>query len=152
MTSMQKVVMENNHLPSDSYNMYISLLTRLANDMNGKDSNVLVQKSASDYNWFVDAIDLNYDNGAVGTFATLTALKYNPATGSSASSNILRTQMNLPADYGDVMIVQARVVLEQPVWFMPTGSSADGLTKGNNRITLSYTYYVPCLKYQSVTQ
>lgn len=152
MTSMQKVVMENNYLPEDSYKMYKSLLVQLTNDMNGKSGSTLVMRGADDYNWFVDAIDLNYDNAAVGTLTALSALKYNPATGSSANENILRTQMNLPADYGDVMVVQARVIIEQPTWFMPSGSSADGLTRGLRTTTLKYTYYVPCLKYQSVTQ
>lgn len=160
MTSMQKVVMENNYLPKDSYEMYRSLLIQLCNDMNGQHSDHLVMRG-SNRDWFVDAIDLNYNHGAVNTFDSLEATKFNPATGSTWTSNILRLKMSSPADYGDVMVVQARVVIEQPSWgftsSVSTGSdywqnSNTSSAVGKKSTMLTYTYYVPCLNYQSVTQ
>lgn len=159
MVSMQDTVRSNNYLPEKSYEMYLALFAQLANDMNGQDvDNALVVKSSSNYNWFVDAIDFNYDHNAVDALTTLNVT-------SGGTHNILRSRMDTRAGYGDVMVVQARVCVEQPHWEfiktapnVGTGGEAGSAAFQNDRSSddiqpyhqiFTYTYYVPCLNYQA---
>ena len=155
MTSMQKVVMENNYLPESSYQMYKSLLIQLTNDMNGESGTTLVKKNA-DKQWFIDGIDLNYDTVA---HDALTEIKADRATstGTVNSYNVLVDKMSLPASYGDVMIVQATVRVEAPSWDFKADkrgsqnfqNSYTDSSIQQRTVDLVYTYYVPCLNYKA---
>jgi len=147
MISMQRVVMENNYLPDGEYKLYETLFTQLAENMNTSDT-------------FINGFIINYTHGAVNTITSLTAEKYNTELGTTQNTNILRSRMDTPADYGDVMIVQAIVEINQPTWGFTNGDSRSSVDFNNDRTSsllepnktrFSYTYFVPCLKYQSVT-
>ena len=58
MTSMQKIVIENNYLPEQDYIMYKSIFQQLADDMNQGDV-------------FIAGIGLNYDNELHNQFGDL---------------------------------------------------------------------------------
>lgn len=157
-SSLQRVVTENNYLPSSEYSMYMSLFDAMGNNMNGKD--FTETKGALDQG---DFVIFNDDGNAV-------TLNYNDSTGVDAKKlpeikdekgyNILRTQLNHPADYGDVMYIQASITIQPPLWGFggntytgkPTANNWDRYTDSTKRVTFHYTYFVPCLKYQSVTE
>ena len=149
MTSMQKVVIENNYLPPEDYAMYKSIFQQLCDDMNQGDD-------------FIIGIGTNYAQNPDGD-GVLTELYSTDATGKNRQ--LLVKQMKDPAEYGSVMICQSKVKIAQPIWGF--GTASDSLTHNNyddyngqdstywNRVgyrtvTLYYTYYVPCLKYRTV--
>lgn len=150
MTSMQKVVMENNYLPEDAYETYKALFLQIADSFNNNGD--------TSRGVFINGFNINYDNPS-GRTIDLTA------TRNGKDVDILRTQMNRKhmGNYGDVMIVDVEVSVNIPVWKFVSKSSVDGATYSavnweNDRdsaiepatTTLSYTYYVPCMKYQTV--
>ncbi|MBR4313891.1 MAG: hypothetical protein IKP66_03170 [Lachnospiraceae bacterium] len=152
MTSMQKVVMENNYLPDADYQMYKAIFLQLEHDMNNGDT-------------FIEGIGLNYTQDAAGA-GILTSLTATDVV-SGTNRDLLVKRMNKPARYGDVMIVQSAVRIRQPIWGFGTATNnyltdTDYFSKGTrpdarnwNRVgysatTFFYTYYVPCLKYQSI--
>lgn len=154
MTSMQKVVMENNYLPEGDYNMYVAILKQLAEDMNG-------DGSADDI--FINGFTINFNHDATDTLDTLKATKYTLEGGKKSNQNILKKKMSVPASYGDVMVVQCSVNINMPVWnwgaqsptadYTYTGQdSRDWNRVGYQTTTFTYTYYVPCLKYQSIQE
>lgn len=165
MASMQKVVMENNCLPEDSAEMYKSLLAVIAGDFNGTSyTNAALDTGNSSQNLgdFVAAIGWNFRTdaqdivtptitGQRSSFNNITKRFETPKT-----VNILHTKMGEPGAYGDVTIVQVRVLVVQPFWgFSGTQYSSEEwgrLSPAQNKTVLTYTYYVPCLKYKSVTQ
>ncbi len=149
MTSMQKVIMENNYLPEGDYDMYMSIFRQLSQDMNSGDT-------------FIAGIGTNYDHDPTGS-GILTSLISTDATG--AHRDLLVKQMSKPAQYGDVMICQSKVKITQPIWgfgtenhHMASDHYDDYMGQDStywNRVgyrttTFYYTYYVPCLKYQSI--
>lgn len=147
MTSMQKVVMENNYLPQGDYDMYKTIFEQLMADMNG---------DGTMQDRFIVGIGINYKTDPKGT--VLTQLIAQDSTGHNR--NILKTRMEKPAEYGEVMICQTRVGIQQPIWGFDNSEaqgyhySGEDSTKwgriGYRYTTFYYTYYVPCLKYQSV--
>lgn len=147
MVSMQRVVMENNYLPEGEYQLYETLFTQVADTMNsGGDT-------------FINGFRINYNHASDNTLSALNAEKYNTTTGITQSTNVLRTRMDTPADYGDVMVVQTTVEVNQPTWRFVNGAtrSADDWQNANTDSSIvpmttrfTYTYYVPCLKYQSI--
>lgn len=157
MTSMQKVIMENNYLPEGDYEMYVTILQQLAADMNGTD--------AADR--FINGFYTNYENSPRG--AVLGSLNASRADERGVrTTNILRDTMSVPANYGDVMIAQIGVNINQPLWNWSNGTVGNynydgqdaawvgGTNEGFTRVgyattTFYYTYYVPCLKYQSIS-
>lgn len=149
MTSMQKIVIENNYLPEQDYIMYKSIFQQLADDMNQGDV-------------FIAGIGLNYDKDATGT-GVLTDLISTDSTGHDR--HLLVKRMDKPAQYGDVMICQSKVKITQPIWgfgtenhHMADDSFVDYQGQDStywNRVgyrttTLYYTYYVPCLNYRTI--
>lgn len=157
MVSMQKTIMENNYLPEGSYEMYKAIFIGIADDFNGTDS-----KGA---NHFINGYNLNYGNDAVDTLSDIRATRYN-ASGSATTGSILRKDMKIPASYGDVMVCQVSVQVNQPTWGFTNTHNIEGgkhsaVNWNNDRTDSSlkpkttwftYTYYIPCLKYQSVTE
>ena len=150
MTSMQKIVIENNYLPEQDFAMYESIFQQLSDDMNNGDV-------------FITGIGMNYNTNAQGS-GVLEHL-YSTDDTRGTVDDLLVKKMDKPAQYGDVMICQARVQIAQPVWGFGTAKTGyadtayhdyDGedSTKWNRvgyrTVTLYYTYYVPCLNYTSV--
>lgn len=147
MVSMQRVVMENNYLPEGEYLLYETLFKELAKNMNVGGT-------------FINGYIINYSHDAIDTLSSLTAQKYNTQSGVTQATDILRSRMGTPADYGDIMTVQVIVEINQPTWGFTNGSSRSSVDFNNDRTSgllqpnttrFSYTYFVPCLKYQSVT-
>ena len=161
MTSLQKVVMENNYLPYGDYIMYSKMLEQLSEDMNSSDT-------------FISGIGTNYNRDADGAtidhFRNTAITKASIATGFTTShlTDRMRFKMSKPANYGDVMICQAKVQITQPIWGFGDAATTANTEYTNaypdyngqdstywNRIgykrtTLYYNYYVPCLHYQSI--
>ena len=130
--SMQEVVSKNNYLPQGDAEMFSSILKQIQSDMNVSDV-------------FIKAMDWNY----------LDKSEYKPVINVKegySTKNIARYQMDTPASYGDVMVVELRVCINAPTWYQATASnSADSFQHRNNGIVFTYTYLVPCLKYTTVT-
>ena len=179
-TSMQKVVMENNYMPAEQAFLFKQMFYRLAYDYNAPNGAampaVTTTSNTLPFNMqdgaFVLFCDWNYGDNAVFPGGT-TPIQVVDATG-----NIVHQQMGITAsggevgDYGDIMIVQVRFLLAQPMWnFMHSNftriTAADTATGGtgdqnettpaqriaNRFITeVDYNYYVPCLQYKSVTE
>lgn len=161
--SIQKVVSENNYMPQGQYNMFMTLFNDMADSFNSgyktENDGSLTQVneaslSASDakYNRFIvrqpdnNAVRLNYGQAPTGTVPVIAGV----TVGSDLSK---------PLDYGDVAYIQVKVEVKQPVWdFVGNTYSAANFQNSNSdpRIAektteFTYTFIVPCLKYQSVT-
>lgn len=158
-SSLQRVVTENNYLPASEHSMYMSLFDAMGNNMNGKDftKNKGDLKQDEDFVVFNDnghAVTLNYDNANTVDSTKLPEIK------DEKGYNILRTQLDSPADYGDVMYIQASITIQPPLWGFgnntytgkPTMKNWKRYIDTSSRVTFHYTYFVPCLKYQSVTE
>lgn len=170
MTSLQKVVMENNYLPKEQAVLYQQLFGQMAADYNAiagqtysatnptqffqgnNDAFVL----AMDWNMYDDAVGVNMPNVSSARKA------WNGSTWTTVATSIVHKKMGSPADYGDVQTVQVRIMVAQPTWGFMTGGAhtADDFSLddsknehvvGNARFihVFNYTYYVPCLKYVS---
>lgn len=161
--SLQKVVSENNYLPEGQYNMFMTLFDDMADSFNSgyktnEDGTITrVDESSlsgtdANINRFIvrqddgHAVRLNYGQTPDGVTPTISGV----TVGSDLSK---------PLDYGDVAYIQAKVEVKQPVWdFIGTSYSAANFQNSNTNASIAektteftYTYLVPCLKYQSVT-
>lgn len=161
--SLQKVVSENNYLPEGQYNMFMTLFDDMADSFNSgyktnEDGTITrVDESSlsgtdANINRFIvrqddgHAVRLNYGQTPEGGTLTISGV----TVGSDLSK---------PLDYGDVAYIQAKVEVKQPVWdFIGTSYSAANFQNSNTNASIAektteftYTYLVPCLKYQSVT-
>lgn len=185
MTSLQKVVMENNCLPIEDSELYKQLLVGLAEDFNGGEAfaNDGTGEFIMNIGWNVgtDAVDSNGVSLKTSSPLSVTGTRdtYTNHSWTSRNVELLHYQMDEVGAYGDVQTVQVRVRVRQPMWGFGRGSDTslsynaggtnDGVAEGGeygaanwqNRTSrnpngasaiLSYTYYVPCLKYKSVTQ
>ena len=152
MTSMQRVVMENNYLPEGAYDEYWTLFQNLKLSYNGNTNSPTTEhiRGSIRKEEFIQGFTMNYKKDLVS--ANKAAIVNSFASG----EGILRTKMYSPANYGDVMAVQVAVAINQPLWRFTNYSHVDGGDLGMpnfNRAQygttwLSYTYYVPCLHYQ----
>lgn len=149
MTSMQKTVMENNYLPEGDYKMYEAIFRQMATDMNKGDV-------------FINGFSINYNRPDRGSLSEIRATRYTQ-TGSEVTENILKRQMSTPANYGDVMCIEVSVNINMPIWnwgnaspeseYVYSGQAAPEWDRvGYRTNTFKYTYYVPCLKYQSIQE
>lgn len=178
-TSMKKVVMENNYLPSEVADTYSEILKHMicdynqvayrpnmsnselingdgGNDVNGRNRNSV--NSAA----FISGMKWNYNTPATGTSLNIRAQRQR-WTGSGwttvTDSNIVKTKMNTPANYGDIMVVQLKVGVFQPIWgwtqadgrYNYDGSDVTHWVRNAASTELTYTYYVPCLNFRTVT-
>lgn len=141
MVSMQRIVSENNGLTPDAYSMYESMFIQLANDMNSGEPGS-----------FINGYWINYNHDARTQHTTLTRLD---AMRNGSTKNVLIEDMKEVGGYGDVMVVQVGVSIDQPTWGF-TGSSHSAANWNNDRTSsvlkprqheMWYTYYVPCLRY-----
>lgn len=169
LTSMQKVVMENNCLPQEDAEMYQQILEHMAADFNG---GTFVNNNDGSKGEFVAAIDWNMTHDAMGIPLDIRSTRswYNGTNWTEKSVDIVHKQMGDPGAYGDIQTVQLRIKVWQPFWGFggrdagfgaQASDSVEGGENGapnwkrvvNYRSTvLTYTYFVPCLKYKSVTQ
>lgn len=164
MVSMQRTVSENNYLPKGEYDMYMSIFDEMGDSMNGRDGDDDFVAANSEGHY----VTLNYDTAPEA--ANLPEIK------DSDNQDILPTNrgdllLRNPSDYGDVAYIEAYVEIVQPVWFMngwrgqnkSTVAGGSGITaadweRGDTRTSpgyhntrFYYTYFVPCLKYQAIT-
>lgn len=169
-TSLQKVVMENNYLPSETATMYQHLFGQLIVDFNGGSYSIGADGSLnlndSDINNnFVSGMHWNYKNSATGISGmseTTKVYRYNGSTFTPTDIPLVIDKMSSPADYGQVMIVQLRVGVYQPLWGWSTANGKyeyngeDGTKWVRNATGAStefvYNYYVPCLQYKTTNQ
>lgn len=148
MSSMQDVVSENNYLPPESYEMYKTLFIQLMNEMNGESGTTLKMRPASTNKWFFSGLQFNYNHDPVNCLSVLQVKR------NGSNINALARNMAVEAKYGDIMIVQAKVQVEQPNWFYSGALNNEaGLNKKTAKNDVPhtefyFTYYVPCLKFK----
>lgn len=179
-TSLKKVVMDNNYLPSEQAKMYQALIAQMVCDYNGL--TYTTGMSGSDF--YNSSIDDNFIAGFHWNYTTdatnlgldsivATRRQYVSSSWQNKNIQILNKKMGVPGDYGDVCVVQLKVAVFQPMWgWTASGTAAGvtgkyndgGLTNANgiaNRWSRSaefrthefvYTYYVPCLNYKTISQ
>ena len=129
--SLQEVVSKNNYLPSGDYEMFKSLCNQTANDMNNGDT-------------FINGFNINYGRDA----SCSNSLQIN-----SGSKNIVRYDLENPASYGDIQVVEIGVGINASIWDRAQGKAeTEAWSKKNTGIVFTYTYLVPCLKYTTVTE
>lgn len=183
-TSLKKVVMENNYLPSETAEVYSDILTQMICDFNGVTwhdnmTNAELLASAG-INSFIAGMHWNYGTDATGTLSSLSADRkvYINNTWTTRTKQLLVKDMSTPADYGDIMVVQIRVAVYQPMWGWSASPSTVYTSNRNADATditgdynydgedarywdrnsrakttqFTYTYYVPCLNYKTITQ
>lgn len=149
MTSMQKVVQDNNYLPEGQATMYKDVLKQLQADMRDKNDGDFV--AGFNWNYGVSADKMH------GTNLSWTSLEANVTNskGTTSKENIVNLDMKQPADYGDIMCVRVQSMVYQPGWFFATGkNNAPDWTRNvhNSTTWFDYVYYVPCTKYQKVVK
>ncbi len=145
MTSVQNTVMENNYLPEGDYKMYEAIVKQMQEDMGGPDASPTDNNSG-----FIAKYGFNFGTQPRGTVRHFNASKYT-IDGSKKTTDIVRTDMSVPAEYGDVMVCQAWVTVYMPFWQMGARANAPAWQRTQYLTTdFVYTYYVPCLKYQAI--
>lgn len=176
--------MENNYLPPEVASTYSEIFKNMICDFNnvtytpGMNSAALVGggQASQDVDGtngnsvnsaaFIAGMHWNYNSAPSGAVLNIEAdkQKWTGSGWTSTRESIIRTQMNQPGDYGDVMVVQLRVGVFQPIWgwtqangIYRYGSLADDQRSVDNWVRnaasteLVYTYYVPCLNFRTIT-
>ena len=162
MTSLQRTVSENNGLPSETAETYSKLLSNTADNFNKNGTNEP----------FVLGISWNYGK-SVETVGTSTPLSINSKRYyyDNSSKNykdkevdILHTDMGDIGDYGDIHACQVKIAVAQPMWgwgnlekatYSYGGEDSTSWNKARTKVPVTmfyYTYYVPDIRYKSVTQ
>ena len=138
MSSLTKVVQENNYLPEQDMNLYKTLFENLSYSMNGDKSKYLDNDEDTGENYrFINGYTWNYDSSCAGTDYT-NALQDVDATvtnvnGTPESRNILVRTMDKSACYGDIMAVYVAVNVNTPFWtFDNTTSTFDSANNTQN--------------------
>ena len=150
--------------------MYQHLIGQLIVDFNGGSYSIGADGSLnlndSDINNnFISGMHWNYKNSATGISGmseTTKVYRYNGSTFTPTDIPLVIDKMSSPADYGQVMIVQLRVGVYQPLWGWSTANGKyeyngeDGTKWVRNATGAStefvYNYYVPCLQYKTTNQ
>lgn len=172
-TSMKKVVMENNYLPSEIADTYSEIFKNMICDYNQipyhagmtnaelENGTVATGQGTVNTAAFIAGMRWNYNTDATGINLAINANRqyWDSTHWQTRNVNIVRKQMSQPADYGDIMVVQLKVDVFQPLWGWQAGV-AGGLYRGEDvtqwvrnavTTTLVYTYYVPCLNFRTIT-
>ena len=138
MSSLTKVVQENNYLPEQDMNLYKKLFQNIADSMNGDKSKYLDNDEDTGANYqFVNGYTWNYDYSCAGTDYTnklpdVDATVTN-VNGTPESRNILVRTMDKSACYGDIMAVYVSVNVNTPFWtFDNTTSTFDSANNTQN--------------------
>lgn len=120
--SMMSNISRNNYLTNDSYKLY----QRLLDDVKAKNPNL------------VESISMNYGVRAVSRSG------FTLPTGAT-------TDLSVPANAGDVQVLQIKVVVRRDVWGSSSSSgavtSASDLEHGWSRGTFYYEELIPCNRY-----
>lgn len=138
MSSLTKVVQENNYLPEQDMNLYKTLFENIAYSMNGDKSKYLDNDEDTGANYqFVNGYTWNYDYSCAGTdyTNTLEDVKATVTTvdGTQEPRNILVRTMDKSACYGDIMAVYVSVNVNTPFWtFDNTTSTFDAANNTQN--------------------
>lgn len=154
MTSMQQTVSENNYLPTDAYNTYVTMFKSIGQQMMGANGDYFTGDAGTGKRGFF----LNYGHDAQGVSASSVPV--------GSQGIAVHTDMANPAEYGDIMIVQAAVRIQQPHWgFTTVNSNGESVGAGGERgaaafqndrtssalkpnyTIFTYTYFVPCMNY-----
>ena len=126
-TSLKKVVMDNNYLPSEDAKLYANILGQMVADFNGctytigADGKLTFTDTDSSDN-FISGMHWNFGSDAVGVGSsqlmslTSSVYSFNGTNWSSANRNVVEKDMSKPREYGDIQIVQLRVGVYQPLW------------------------------------
>lgn len=163
MVGVQRAVMDNNTLPADIESTYRKIFVNMAKDYNRGEN-------------FIDGLGWNYGGDMSGGMSDVLNMRgrrqvYTGSGWVEQDVEIVHKDMKKVGDYGDIMAVQFWVRVRQPLWGFGnsggtdetrvidknTWSNTDHNAKNWNRsiarmTELVYTYYVPCLRYRSVTQ
>lgn len=138
MSSLTKVVQENNYLPEQDMNLYKTLFENLSYSMNGDKSKYLDNDEDTGENYrFINGYTWNYDYSCAGTDYTnnlpdVDATVTN-VNGTPESRNILVRTMDKSACYGDIMAVYVSVNVNTPFWtFDNTTSTFDSANNTQN--------------------
>lgn len=170
MTSLQKVVMENNYLTSYDSQLYAQMFNSMIDDYNGAfaASGNQADKFIMHMFWNVgspakaaDGSNLSESDGSLDIKGSRSF--YNGSAWVNRDDvNLVHYTMNEVGSYGDIQCVQLVVQVQQPLWrFANSVRGQRGAPEWNRAIEngstpftteFFYTYYVPCLRYQSVTQ
>lgn len=125
-TYMQYDISSSNYLTEDAEELYQGLFDEIKADMNSGDE-------------FVQDIRINYGNDCV----------YEP----NSSSLNYSEDLKVPANYGDVAILEITVDISAVTWFYD-GSKEGKANQAQQTFvdrTFTYVYQIPCLRYVSVT-
>ena len=124
------------------------------------------------WNYKDSIYDLSVKNGVadaddvLGAHETTRVYRYNGSTFTPTDIPLVVDKMCDPADYGQIMIVQLRVGVYQPLWGWGTANgkydntsdteqqSADKWVRNATGASTEfvYNYYVPCLQYKTTNQ
>ena len=138
MSSLTKVVQENNYLPEQDMNLYKTLFQNIADSMNGDKSKYTNNDETTGENYrFINGYTWNYSSGSAGTAYTNTLEDVNATVtnvnGTPESRNILVRTMDKSACYGDIMAVYVAVNVNTPFWtFDNTTSTFDAANNTQN--------------------
>lgn len=137
-TSLKKVVMDNNYLPSEDAKLYANILGQMVADFNGctytigTDGKLTFANDTDPNDNFISGMHWNYGSNASGTSSsqleTITSEVYtvnSSGNWSSTNRKIVEKDMSKPREYGDIQIVQLRVGVYQPLWNWSSGTPTD---------------------------
>ena len=129
LVTMQQEVSNNNYLTPEAYTMYKGMLENIQRNMNSDPDEP-----------FVRGFDLNYTEDCTADTSGISGLTFSK-------------QLSIPADYGDVAIIELSVGIYSTNWFYDSTKTAAEDSTQRRAVTnrLTYTYQVPCLRYISVT-
>lgn len=129
LVTMQQEVSNNNYLTPDAYEMYKGMLEDIQYRMNSDPDEP-----------FVRGFDLNYYQDCVASTSSVSGLTFSK-------------KLSVPADYGDVAIIELSVGIYTTNWFFDPTQAAEADSTQRRALTnrITYTYQVPCLKYISIT-
>lgn len=171
-TSLKKVVMENNYLPSEVAKVYQAVFMQMICDYNSvpytgpnmTEAQLVVgdQKTVNSAA-FIAGMRWNYQNQLTDHSGKLniqsTRSMWNGNTWVPRTYDIVHNTMNTPGNYGDIMAIELAVSVFQPIWgwtysgaYTYNGEDATQWQRNAAVTTFTYTYYVPCLNYRTVTQ
>ena len=142
MSSLTKVVQENNYLPEQDMNLYKTLFENLSYSMNGDKSQYLDNDEDTGENYrFINGYTWNYDSSCAGTDYT-NALQDVDATvtnvnGTPESRNILVRTMDKSACYGDIMAVYVAVNVNTPFWTFDTTTTTFDAANNTQNVSMN---------------
>lgn len=131
MVTMQQEVSKNNYLTEDAYHMYENIFLDIQETMNNGGT-------------FVEGFNINYGEDS----------NYIPVD-RGHSSLVYSTDLQTPANYGDIAVLEVQVGIVPVIWFYDTTQNGAAnqvqMRDDPGVIILTYTYQVPCMRYVSVT-